>query len=487
VAFAQEALAVTMLALEGVWMMKHRSGFVTALFLAALVVTTPSFAKVEVETKGYVETDVRVTLPGKALELNAGELQFNENRFFFQADLDVSSKVSARAALRTVFVGFSNFTGETDLTRRAQIDPFWWEMDAAFVEIRDLGLEGLDLRLGRQIVHWGKGDQFNPTNNLNPFDYRDPILFGQSMANNLVKVDYAPGKGVVLTGIWVPVFRSAQLPVFGLKSLSDFSNFQRRYGDDPQSRQLMDFFAAARVTPQISLDPQTPSISLKNSMAAAKVAFKLFGTDLSVSYFRGFFNLPRPEVVTVAGPPANGSIPIKVQLGYPAMHVLGFDAATSLKALGGLGAWVEGAVVFHDDLKTRIDTGGILDTTLTEQTRGAFLKLTAGIDYTFSKNVYLNIQYLHGFVDEFGSKFLNDYLVAGFDFKNNQDTILLRVFGVLNLQDGSHVWYPSLSVKPWGASEFTVGALLYGGSPGNKFGGLETGSNAFFLKGRVSF
>jgi hypothetical protein len=134
-----------------------------------------------------------------------------------------------------------------------------------------------------------------------------------------------------------------------------------------------------------------------------------------------------------------------------------------------------------------VDTGGLLDTTLTEQTGGAFWKLTAGIDYTFSKNVYMNIQYLHGFVDEFGSKFLNDYVVAGFDFKNTKDTILLRVFGVLNLQDGSHVWYPSLSIKPWGGSEFTVGALLYGGSPGNKFGGLETGSNAFFLKGRVSF
>jgi hypothetical protein len=170
------------------------------------------------------------------------------------------------------------------------------------------------------------------------------------------------------------------------------------------------------------------------------------------------------------------------------MQALGFDMTTSIRALGGLGLWVEGAVVFHDELATRVDLGaGLPPLLLREQEAGQFLKLTAGIDYTFNKYLYANAQYLHGFVDEFGARMVQDYVVAGVDIKNASETVLLRLFGVLNLQDHSHIVYPALVLKPWGGSEFEVGAFLYGGQPNTKFGGLESGSNLFLVRGRVSF
>ena len=180
---------------------------------------------------------------------------------------------------------------------------------------------------------------------------------------------------------------------------------------------------------------------------------------------------------------------MQVEIGYPEMQAFGFDMTTSVPFLKGLGLWVEGALVFHDDLKTTIDLGGgpALAQTLFEGKAGNFLKLTAGMDYSFTKQLYMNVQYLHGFVDEFGSRQLGDYVVAGIDIKSKSEKVLLRLFGVVNLQDGSHVYFPSLILKPWGASEFQVGALLYGGEPGTKFGGLESGSNLFFVKGRISF
>jgi hypothetical protein len=362
-------------------------------------------------------------------------------------------------------------------------------MDAAYVEVRDLGVEGLDLRLGRQVIHWGTADQFNPTNNLNPFDFRDPLTFGQNMANNTIKVDYAAAKGVVLTGIWIPVFRPAQLPVFGLQALSDPSFFERRYGTaDPTVRFLLDAFLSGGQQLDVTLAPQLPAFSLRNSMAAAKVGFKLFGADFSVSYFRGFFHVPRPETISPMAP-SGGTIPARVALGYPAMHAIGFDFATSIPQLKDLGLWIEGAVVFHDALLTQLnlEAFGLQSVTLTEQESGAFFKLTIGMDYTFTPNLYANAQYLRGFVDEFGARSIGDYVVAGIDLKNRADTVLLRLFGIVHLGDGSHVWYPVLILKPWGGTEFHLGALLYGGEPKTKFGGLESGSNLFFVKGRVSF
>ena len=467
-------------------MAAQRAWLARAVFLVALGHGAPAVAetKVKVETQGYIETDVRFSLPGKANERADGQLRFNENRFAYQIDTEITSNVSARAAGRTVFVGFSNTPTAFDLTQRAQVDPFWWELDAAYFDLRDLGgIEGLDLRAGRQVIRWGTADQFNPTNNLNPLDLRDPLLFGQNLANNAIKLDYNLGKDVVLTGVWVPVFRTTQLPLFGLKVLSDPAAARRRFGPS-----LLDSFGdPVALGIQYDLRTNTPETSLRNSMAAAKVAFKLLGMDLSLSYFKGRFHTPRPEVIKPSI--VAGKTSVQVEIGYPEMQAFGFDMTTSVPFLKGLGLWVEGALVFHDDLKTTIDLGGgpALAQTLFEGKAGNFLKLTAGMDYSFTKQLYMNVQYLHGFVDEFGSRQLGDYVVAGIDIKSKSEKVLLRLFGVVNLQDGSHVYFPSLILKPWGASEFQVGALLYGGEPGTKFGGLESGSNLFFVKGRISF
>lgn len=467
----------------------HRSLSVLGLLAAGLASTAAlspaahaADAKLKLEQQGYIETDVRFVLPGKALEREDGTLRFNENRVGYQVDAEVNPKVAARAAGRLVFVGFSSIPDAADLTKRASIDPFWWELDAAYLELRDLfGLEGLDLRAGRQIIHWGTADQFNPTNNINPLDLRDPLLFGQNLANNAVKLDYAPGKDVVLTAVWVPVFRPTQLPFSALRAFSDPTLAASRFGADSI---FSSFGSTAGL--KYNINNQTPDFNLANSQFAAKLAFKLLGSDFSLSYYRGLWTVPRPEVVT---PYLTGTAQhVDIQLGFPTMQVLGFDFTTSISALKGLGLWVEGALVFHDELRTRLDLGpGVPSINSIEAPAGQFLKVTAGMDFTFNKQLYANVQYLHGFVDEFGSRQIADYVVAGVDIKSPSERYVLRLFGVLNLQDQSHVYFPSLIMKPWNNTEFTVGALLYGGQPGSKFGGLESGSNLFFMKGRISF
>lgn len=465
-----------------------RASLVAALAACfALGASAVAHGKLKLETGGYVETDVRFAMPGKVLEDRAWTFRFNENRFGLQVDAEVTSNVSAKLQTRTVFIGFSDVPTAFDLTQRAKLDPFWWELDAAYMEFRDaFGVEGLDIRAGRQIVRWGTADQFNPTNNLMPLDLRDPLLFGQNIANNMIRVDYAPGKDVTLQAVWVPVFRATQLPVFGLGILKDPTAFQRRFGT---TGTFLDTAATSGIKPEYILNTRVPDVSLDNSMVGAKVGFKAFGTDFSASYFRGFFHVPRPQaigtkLVTLTDAKA------EVELGYPRMQAVGFDFTTSIPKLK-IGFWGEAAIVFHDKLLTDVTTEivgvGVSRVQIAEAAGSYFWKLTTGIDYTFTKNLYANIQYLHGFVDEFGSGQLGDYIVAGVDIKSTSEKVLLRMFGVLNLQDRSHVYFPSLIFKPWGATEIQVGALLYGGERGSKFGGQESGSNLFFMKGRLSF
>ena len=82
-----------------------------------------------------------------------------------------------------------------------------------------------------------------------------------------------------------------------------------------------------------------------------------------------------------------------------------------------------------------------------------FLKLTAGVDYTWNKYLYSNLQYVYGFIDEFGAgqqcyarptrrrsfddyrceARIGHYLVVGSDLKLFSDQLLIRFFGAFKV------------------------------------------------------
>jgi hypothetical protein len=104
----------------------------------------------------------------------------------------------------------------------------------------------------------------------------------------------------------------------------------------------------------------------------------------------------------------------------------------------------------------------------------AFLKWVVGLDYTFGEHVYVNAQWVHGLVDEFGAgdfihegwtvrqssvtsdeeqtvfdcaldktgetcarellhPIIGDYIVLGFDFKLMNNALLVRLFNILDV------------------------------------------------------
>ena len=114
------------------------------------------------------------------------------------------------------------------------------------------------------------------------------------------------------------------------------------------------------------------------------------------------------------------------------------------------------------------------------------------LKYTPISWLYINVQYLHGFLDEFGSENLQNYLVAGMDFKLVRNSVLIRLFSIINLNDASFVLYPAISLSPWDGGTISLGAFLFssilpGADPAKKFESPAAGKSNIFLQARGSF
>lgn len=121
----------------------------------------------------------------------------------------------------------------------------------------------VDLRLGRQIIVWGRADVLNPTNNLTPFDLRirSPIEDDRRIANMGARafVNLAP---VRLEGVWMPLYAPSELPPVGLPEFVVLG------------------------------DPRFPNPELKNGLLAGRVHLELPAFEMSVSYLHGYAPLP---------------------------------------------------------------------------------------------------------------------------------------------------------------------------------------------------
>src|SRR5690606_2071909 len=71
----------------------------------------------------------------------------------------------------------------------------------------------IDLRIGQQIIVWGKADGFNPTNNLTPTDLRvrSPQEDDRRVGNFATRV-YLNMNPIRLEGVWVPLYKPVELP-----------------------------------------------------------------------------------------------------------------------------------------------------------------------------------------------------------------------------------------------------------------------------------
>jgi hypothetical protein len=428
--------------------------WVLLLGFAAILIHTDASAQVQIG--GYVLTDWRAWT-------DPGQLIWNENRLNLEFDASPTGAVHIFAQVWVRGLGFPEASSVEDLMGFDKRESNPWDLNfrEAYVDLYGFLTPDLDLRVGRQRIAWGTGDQVNPTDNLNPDDLEDIWDFGRHLGTNGVLATYYWGD-VTLSGAFMPAFTPAALPAPA--------------------------WATVLVSP-IALPPglessivsnelQMPDSTLSGgSSGAIKVAVPFRNYDLSFSYYTGLSDFPiLAQVVLTPGDTVD--VEVSTLLTYPRLNVLGADLSG---AIGNVGIWAEAGIFFPDGVTATIDMSaldlgvGEIETLPDEP----FVKYVIGGDYTFRNGIYVNGQFIHGFVFEMGRDALHDYFVAGMEKGFRNDELKVTVAGAVEVpdltdlgDDWALMFMPEFAYYPWDNSEIVTGLRLIWGEGQTNFGQL---------------
>ena len=245
---------------------------------AASVATaaTPPFT-----LNGYVRGDV---FAGKVMDQDAAEMKANYGELALQL----------RTAKSTFGDGFADARVRYGLQGDQQ---------GTFLDLREAYVNAyvgpFDLRLGKQIIVWGRADALNPTNNLTPVDFRirspleDDIRLGNVGARAFLRLWV-----MRLEGVWMPTYLPTELPPVSLPAVVQFG-------------------------------PTTfPSQDLRNGTAAGRLHLELPAFEMSISYLHGYAPLPGLTLNTIRFDPVSPAVLIS-RTAYN-QQVLGLDFSTAL-------------------------------------------------------------------------------------------------------------------------------------------------------------
>lgn len=236
---------------------------------------------------GYARGDA---FAGKSIGSNQGEMKANYGELSLQIRTRKEPYGDAFADARVMY-GLQDHVQSTTLQlREAYVNTY---------------LGPLDLRLGQQIVVWGRADVLNPTSNLTPTDLRvhspveDDRRIGNAGARAFLR--FAPFR---LEGVWMPMYVPTTLPSVGLPEFVSYG--ASKY----------------------------PSPSLQNGTLAGRLHLELPKFEMSASYLQGFAPLPgltRGDIVFDLNNPS-----VTVSRTAYAQQVFGFDFSTALGDVLGL-------------------------------------------------------------------------------------------------------------------------------------------------------
>lgn len=499
------------------------AGFPLAAALFTLSLSTPALAddELSINIGGKVQSDLRFRTERKGIgdfynriELPEGP-ERNWNILSINTDAEYG-RFKAVAQIDFTLDGFSqDLQTVGDLYRIDKVEPYWFQVQSLYINAKGLFLDGLDLRIGQQVVSWGVGDQFNPTNTLNSDDLRDPLLFGKQAGNFMVKADYWLNEDVSFSGVMVPVFQPALLPrsaplYTAAVGRLPFTDAELRHRIIAENGASASSFLNSPVAVS-NAKPVLPETNFENMQWAYRIAGSFGEQDIALSYYYGRNDFPVPianHTTLKKGQqcdPADktrcidGVLETEVSLGYPKMHVYGLNATGEIPLswikddLHGIGYRLE-AGLFVPERTTIKLTQDALDLAIPQPAgeydydgdgvpggpepvvveNTPFLKWVVGLDYSVGEHFYVNAQWVHGLVDEYGAgdfidegwavrdsnvttdegdtvfrcalqktgetcarellhPRLGDYVVLGMDFRFLNNALLLRLFNILDV------------------------------------------------------
>ncbi len=337
-----------------------------------------------------------------------------------------------------------------DATRR----PDWnFDLREGYAET---SLGALDLRVGRQVVVWGRADKINPTDSFTTRNLKllttddEEQRLGVASVQSILNFD-----DFRLIALWQLEWRRPGYPIPPLVGLA--------------------------------LEEQDPS------NAWQQVGLKLDRSggqgDWSVSYATVYDRFPD---LSVLSSDANG---VRLGLNHRRLHVVGADAATTV---GAVGLRAEAAY-------TRTEDGAGSDPTIKNSNFSGVL----GVEYSVIENLTINVQYLYrhifDFVDPTTIADANALLLAlqvsllanqmqanqhgasvRVSYKLLHETLEPEIAFVGYATGGGWLIRPKVTYALTDQLKVLAGAQFFGG-PAESFFGRLRDTSTFFVEGRLLF
>lgn len=216
-----------------------------------------------------------------------GGLQRLRTRLNLQLDVDLPCDWKGRLAGFGFYDWAYLANGRDNYTKEDVLDQYEWEVDFQEVWVQGSLLDDLDLKVGRQIVNWGRSDSLRVLDVLNPLDNREPGLVDIEDLRRpvtIMKADYYLGSWA-LSAMAIPELRFDLNPPLG----NDFAPVFSSLGT-----------AEAFVFPE-----DKPDESFDNTEWAAALTGIFSGWDVSFHFARHWRDLPhlRPVTTIIPNPP----------------------------------------------------------------------------------------------------------------------------------------------------------------------------------------
>lgn len=453
--------------------MKRSITFLLMMFIMqfSYVFSQGTNSETGLKWNGYLQTDNRVTLHGE------GDLFWQEYRLGLKGEVNPVDKAHFYSEIWLRSFQFPTVQTSGDLQQKSKVSPLNLDFREAYMDIYGFINDNLDIRIGRQRIAWGTGDKLNPTDNLNSDELEDMWDFGRHIGSDAITATYYLNN-YTLSAAYIPVFSPAVMPD---------GQWATALSSSPN---LPSGFTLGNYEDSIIL----PEKNLKeSSVAGFKLSSSFLNYDYSLSYVYGRDDFPVLSNIVLFATADPNIVDINSSLIYSRMHIAGFDFAGSVTDIG---FWGETAVFFPEKVIAQTDLtafGMGINESVTMDDE-PFIKYVIGLDYTFTNGLYINGQYLHGFVHERGNDNLEDYFMFGVEKKIMNDKIkVIPISGGIEIKDLNDtednigfIYSPEFYYYPVENAEILLGLRVIDGENTTMFGRIQD-SDEFYLKLSYTF
>lgn len=342
----------------------------------------------------------------------------NRNALDLEMDADLGPSVDARAAVTLRNDTFPDIGRAEDSAAVENLQSVSLRVTDGWVAGYDVGIEGLDLRVGAQTERWGTGDGYSPTDRLNPYDLSDATRFDQRLAVPAAHVSYY-ASSFTLSATWMPFFMPSMLServvdiAAGSEVADDVDLDDNVEGSVPDIDQ---------VRTRVELPPQT----LSESAVALRAQRAGSVADVAVGWYYGRDTLPQLSGEVIPENFFDGqTTDLVVNLRYPRLQMVAAEARAPLS--DSWTGWIDAALMIPSETNifisqsrlqdlerlNAIDEAPDEDITAQIQTGSPYPTFLVGADTSIGTQLYLNFQYIHGFIFERNAADLHHYGLVG--------------------------------------------------------------------------